>query len=378
MSGDGCLFNCSATETGVGLPGRRPALRALWRRHPRDRRGLRRWHPRLPGRGQRRQGLRGRRRLSECGQCRAPGRHGCSADCSAVRNGILVPGGRLSLRAVRQRHHRKHGKVRRRNGADEWRRVQRHLSDRTGLPVLRRRAALRALRQRNPGTRRELRRRRHREWRRLFGHLHGANQAPTATFRTDTARSAATASRTSTRPATTASAASAATIGVCACNSAADCAGGACRTVSSDGCRYDCSEIETGFTCVPGHPCFFCGNGLLERGRSLRRRQCRRRRRLLGRLPRARTGLRLPGARRRLRAVRQWYHREHRAVRRRGWPPVSGDGCSATCQLEPGYQCYVAGKPCERCGNGSQGSERVLRRWQHRQWRWVRVELHRR
>ncbi|HVW27788.1 MAG TPA: hypothetical protein VHC69_20625 [Polyangiaceae bacterium] len=33
---------------------------------------------------------------------------------------------------------------------------------------------------------------------------------------------------------------------------------------------------------------------------------------------------------------------------------VSGDGCSATCEIEPGYVCPVAGQPCRepRCGDG--------------------------
>jgi cysteine-rich repeat protein len=33
---------------------------------------------------------------------------------------------------------------------------------------------------------------------------------------------------------------------------------------------------------------------------------------------------------------------------------VSGDGCSATCQIEPGYSCDAAGSPCRmpRCGDG--------------------------
>src|SRR5690606_10071577 len=31
---------------------------------------------------------------------------------------------------------------------------------------------------------------------------------------------------------------------------------------------------------------------------------------------------------------------------------ISGDGCSATCQLEPGASCPAAGEPCTLCGDG--------------------------
>src|SRR5687768_15407711 len=35
---------------------------------------------------------------------------------------------------------------------------------------------------------------------------------------------------------------------------------------------------------------------------------------------------------------------------------VSGDGCSATCAMEPGYVCELPGTPCRqpRCGDGFQ------------------------
>ena len=31
---------------------------------------------------------------------------------------------------------------------------------------------------------------------------------------------------------------------------------------------------------------------------------------------------------------------------------VSGDGCSATCQVEPGWTCVGEPSVCSRCGNG--------------------------
>ena len=41
-------------------------------------------------------------------------------------------------------------------------------------------------------------------------------------------------------------------------------------------------------------------------------------------------------------------------------PPANGDGCSDTCQLEPGFKCDMPGQPCEPtfCGDGiPEGSE---------------------
>src|SRR5512133_3388777 len=85
------------------------------------------------------------------------------------------------------------------------------------------------------------------------------------------------------------------------------------NTVAADGCAADCSTVEAGFACAkPGKPCVAlpkCGNGIRERGEGCD---------------------------------------DGEAV------PDSGDGCSATCQLETGFICQIPGQACvkEVCGDG--------------------------
>jgi len=88
------------------------------------------------------------------------------------------------------------------------------------------------------------------------------------------------------------------------------------NAVSGDGCTAECDQIEANYVCpTPGQPCVYtveCGDGKVNGPE-----QCDD-----GRDPV--TGV-----------------------------PVSGDGCDATCQIEPGYVCPVANAACRTiCGDG--------------------------
>ena len=89
------------------------------------------------------------------------------------------------------------------------------------------------------------------------------------------------------------------------------------NTVSGDGCSGNCQAIETGWQCpVPGKPCTpICGNGKVELGK-----QCDD-----GVSPDKKTG-----------------------------PTAIDDGCSATCETEPGWSCAGSPSVCTKavCGNG--------------------------
>ena len=91
------------------------------------------------------------------------------------------------------------------------------------------------------------------------------------------------------------------------CSLPSECPNGICRPVSSDGCRFDCSAVEPGFSCPEtGGPCLACGDGI----------------------------------------------RQNAEVCDDG-NSVGGDGCSDDClAVEPGFACPVAGAACEQCGNG--------------------------
>ncbi len=81
------------------------------------------------------------------------------------------------------------------------------------------------------------------------------------------------------------------------------------NTVSGDGCRADCRQIEPGYVCMsPGAACTYtavCGDQSVA-GRE----QC-----------------------------------DDGNV-------IAGDGCSASCQLEPGYACRIVGSPCRAAACG--------------------------
>ncbi|MGA7742425.1 MAG: DUF4215 domain-containing protein [Polyangia bacterium] len=89
------------------------------------------------------------------------------------------------------------------------------------------------------------------------------------------------------------------------------------NTVSGDGCSGDCKTIEPGWQCpVPGKPCTpICGDGKVELGK-----QCDD-----GVSPAQKTG-----------------------------PNAIDDGCSVTCEIEPGWSCTGSPSVCTKavCGNG--------------------------
>jgi len=147
---------------------------------------------------------------------------------------------------------------------------------------------------------------------------------------------------------------------------------------------FDCHEVEPGFTCPEtGGPCIACGDGVRQTGEacddgnSVGGDGCSADCATVG------AWILLSGSRRCLRAMWQRDQREQRAVRRRRslrWHRdgcelpgnadcgagelclgVSGDGCSAACRLELGYQCPVAGRPCERWRQRGRGTQRNLR-----------------
>ncbi len=89
------------------------------------------------------------------------------------------------------------------------------------------------------------------------------------------------------------------------------------NTVSNDGCSADCKTIESGFTCPDvngnGGPCVAAPPNVCGDGNVAGNEQC-----------------------------------DDGNV-------VSGDGCSSTCAVEPGYTCPTADAPCTKivyCGNG--------------------------
>lgn len=92
------------------------------------------------------------------------------------------------------------------------------------------------------------------------------------------------------------------------------------NTKSKDGCSSDCREVEPNFLCIDaGEPCVkiaTCGNGAIEGDE-----QCD-------------DGPGSPA---------------------NPGTPVSGDGCSKSCTVEDGFQCFKPGVPCVAlpvCGNG--------------------------
>jgi cysteine-rich repeat protein len=85
-----------------------------------------------------------------------------------------------------------------------------------------------------------------------------------------------------------------------------------------DGCAADCSEVEEGYLCaVPGTACYECGNGVQEGSATS-----------AGGYEQCDDGNRDPG-----------------------------DGCSDSCQIEVSgetpWSCPVPGQPCVNCGNGT-------------------------
>lgn len=85
------------------------------------------------------------------------------------------------------------------------------------------------------------------------------------------------------------------------------------NTLDADGCSATCQiEANADWVCpVPGQPCLACGNGRVEgTSEDLVREECD------------------------------------------DGNKLSGDGCSATCQLEPGARCPQTGGTCVLCGNG--------------------------
>ena len=133
--------------------------------------------------------------------------------------------------------------------------------------------------------------------------------------------------------------------------------------VGGDGCTPLC-QIENGWSCqTPGQPCMrdaVCGDGMLTLARGLRRREQERRRRLLATTARASTPAgSCPRAGEALRpALRRRRHDRADETCDDG-NTTNGDGCSSTCQAEPGASCPTNnGKPTPGkctiavCGNG--------------------------
>ena len=130
------------------------------------------------------------------------------------------------------------------------------------------------------------------------------------------------------------------------------------NTNSDDGCSSTCT-VEPGYTCpMPGKACTkiaFCGDGNVDLALGEECDDGNTTRRRLQRAVHARAELRLPDAWSALRLDRRVRRRQGHGQRAcDDGNKVSGDGCSSTCSVEPGWQCPTPGAHCiaKKCGDG--------------------------
>ncbi|MGE6759007.1 DUF4215 domain-containing protein [Corallococcus interemptor] len=130
------------------------------------------------------------------------------------------------------------------------------------------------------------------------------------------------------------------------------------NTVSGDGCKNDCAEVEVGFECpVSGRPCVVataCGNGIVEEGEVCDDRNTASGDGCNADCSVVETGWSCPFQGQRCRAAQCNDGILAGEEECEDGNLTKGDGCSDTCRLEPGYKCDGVGKPCTKttCGDG--------------------------
>ncbi len=136
-----------------------------------------------------------------------------------------------------------------------------------------------------------------------------------------------------------------------ACTTDADCAVGECRPRGGDGCDVSC-DLEAGWDCpVPGAPCNRCGNGEREGAEQCDNgMHCSNSNECATDADCVVAGAcnlathRCPNGVTVCSADAECAVGDCRAR--------AGDGCSATCRLEPGWVCDETGCSSQRCGDG--------------------------
>ncbi|RKH45264.1 DUF4215 domain-containing protein [Corallococcus llansteffanensis] len=143
------------------------------------------------------------------------------------------------------------------------------------------------------------------------------------------------------------------------------------NTVSGDGCKNDCTEVEVGFECpTPGEKCVVgtaCGNGVVEPGDPAAGKPpevCDDRNKVSGDgcsadCKTVESGWSCPFQGQRCRAAQCGDTIVAGEEECEDGNVAKGDGCSDVCRLEPGYKCEP-GKPCAKtnCGDGvKEGTE---------------------
>ncbi|RKH17269.1 DUF4215 domain-containing protein [Corallococcus sp. CA047B] len=143
------------------------------------------------------------------------------------------------------------------------------------------------------------------------------------------------------------------------------------NTLSGDGCKSDCKEIEIGFDCpTPGQKCVVgtaCGNGVVEAGDTdagVKPEVCDDRNKADGdgcsaNCKTVEEGWSCPFQGQRCRAAQCGDNIIAGDEECEDGNTTKGDGCSDICRLEPGYKCDP-GQPCAKttCGDGKrEGTE---------------------
>ncbi|WP_223631641.1 DUF4215 domain-containing protein [Corallococcus sp. EGB] len=136
------------------------------------------------------------------------------------------------------------------------------------------------------------------------------------------------------------------------------------NTVSGDGCKNDCTEVEIGFECpVSGRPCVVaaaCGNGIVENGEACDDRNKESNDGCKADCSAVETGWTCPFQGQRCRAAQCGDGIIAGEEECEDGNTAKGDGCSDTCRLEQGYKCDTIGQPCTKtvCGDGKrEGTE---------------------